>query len=846
MIRKKTMKFLLTSAVFISILCVSVFSFLAIHMNGKSSSTMTEMGTVYMAGMSEQISIHFEKTMGLRLAQVEELSQDVPPQAMDDKLVEELIYSGQARGFDYLAFYNKSGSFDMVYGEEVKVTDPEPFLESLNNGEKKIAVGTDGSGDDIVLMGVPVSYRMKNGESSIALVAGIPVSYVKEVLSLDENDSMVYSHIIRRDGSFVIRSNSAFRENYFDRIRAMLEDMGGEDAQKYVEELETAMSAKKKYSRVITVENERRHLYCASLPYSEWYLVTVMPYGTLSEIVGELNSQWIIMAIVACAVVLCALLLAFLKFFKLTREQFAEIERARQEAVSANKAKSEFLSNMSHDIRTPMNAIVGMAAIATANIGNIQQVQNCLKKITLSSKHLLGLINDVLDMSKIESGKMSLNIDQVSLREVMEGIVNIVQPQVKEKNQHFDVFIHDISAENVCCDSVRLNQVLLNFLSNAIKFTPEGGSIHLSMEEEPSSLGDDWVRIHLTVRDSGIGMSKDFQDKIFDSFTREDSMRVQKIQGTGLGMTITKYIVDAMGGTIDVKSEPGKGTEFHVMLDLERATVQEEDMVLPAWNMLVVDDDEQLCRTTSASLKTIGVHADWTLDGETAIEMVEKKHRQHDDYHIILLDWKLPGMDGIKTANEIRKRMGDEIPILIISAYDWSDIEEDARGAGIDGFIAKPLFKSTLYYGLRKYAGISEGMPEEPEEEAKDFNGRHILLAEDNDLNWEIAEELLGELNLQIDRAENGQVCIEIFEQSDPGYYDAILMDIRMPIMNGYEATERIRALGRPDSDIPIIAMTADAFSEDINHCLSCGMNAHIAKPIDIQEAVRQLEKYMK
>ena len=323
-------------------------------------------------------------------------------------------------------------------------------------------------------------------------------------------------------------------------------------------------------------------------------------------------------------------------------------------------------------------------------------------------------------------------------------------------------------------------------------------------------------------------------------------MRVQKIQGTGLGMAITKYIVDAMGGTIEVKSEQGKGTEFHVMLDLECATVQEEDMVLPAWNMLVVDDDEQLCRTTAESLKMIGVHADWTLDGETAIEMVQKKHRQHDDYHIILLDWKLPGMDGIRTANEIRKMMGDEIPILIISAYDWSDIEEDARGAGINGFIAKPLFKSTLYYGLRKYAGISEGKIEEPEEEAKDFEGRHILLAEDNDLNWEIAEELLGELNLQIDRAENGQVCIEIFEQSEPGYYDAILMDIRMPIMNGYDATKNIRALDRPDADIPIIAMTADAFSEDINHCLACGMNAHIAKPIDIQEAVRQLEKYMK
>ena len=846
MVRKKPMRFLRNSAIFILILCVAIFSFLAFYMNGKSSGTITEMGTIYMSGMSEQISIHFEKTMGLRLAQVEELEKEVPPQEADQELLEELTYSGQARGFDYLAFYNTDGSFDMIYGENVKVTDPEPFFLSLNSDEKKIAVGTDSADEDIVLMGIPAKYRLDNGETSIALVAGIPVSYVKEVLALDENDSMVYSHIIRRDGSFVIQSSDAYRENYFERIKALFEEIDGEDAEQYVQELEASMSMKSDYSKVIKVENERRHMFCTSLPYSEWYLVTVMPYGELSKVVGNLNELWALMAIASCVIVLCALFIVFFKYMKLTREQFAELEKAREEAVSANKAKSEFLSNMSHDIRTPMNAIVGMSAIATANIDNVQQVQNCLRKITLSSKHLLGLINDVLDMSKIESGKMTLNMDQVSLREVMEGIVNIVQPQIKEKNQQFEVIINDIMTENVCCDSVRLNQILLNFLSNAIKFTPEGGKIQLSMEEEESSRGKDWVRIHLMVKDNGIGMSEEFSRKIFDSFTREDSARVQKIQGTGLGMAITKYIVDAMGGTIDVKSEHGKGTEFHVELELERAVVQEEDMILPEWNMLVVDDDEQLCRTTAESLKAIGVHADWTLDGETAVLMTEKRHRQHNDYHIILLDWKLPGMNGIKTANVIRKKMGDDIPILLISAYDWSDIEEEARGVGINGFISKPLFKSTLYYGLRKYAGISEGGEQNPEEESKDFEGRRILLAEDNDLNWEIAEELFGELNLTIDRAENGQVCVEIFEQSDPGYYDAILMDIRMPIMNGYEATEKIRSLGRMDSDIPIIAMTADAFSEDIKHCLACGMNAHIAKPIDVQEAVRQLEKYMK
>ena len=848
MIKKKTMNFLRNSVFFISALCVVIFSFMAVYMNGKSIETINGVGTIYMSGMSEQISLHFEKTVGLRLAQVEEIVGVTPSQEYDRKtLREELSYNAKARGFSYLALYGEDGEFEMIYGDKVHVTDPKPFLKSLSKDDKKVAVGTDESGEDVVLMGAPASYIMESGEKCLALVGGLSVSYVREALSLDENDSMVYSHIIRRDGSFVIRSEDAVRDNYFDRIRAMFEESDGRDADDCIKGMKSAMESGQNYSGIFNVEDGRRHVHCTALSYSEWYLVTIMPYGTLSEVVEDLNTVWIVMAIAGCSVVLLALLLVFYKFFLLTKEQFKELDKARREAVDANHAKSEFLSNMSHDIRTPMNAIVGMAAIATTNISNMQQVQNCLRKITLSSKHLLGLINDVLDMSKIESGKMNLNMDQISLREVIESIVSIVQPQIKEKNQNFDVFIHDISTENVCCDSVRLNQILLNLLSNAIKFTPEGGSIRMSMFEKESPKGEDWSRICITVEDSGIGMSKEFRDKIFESFAREDNNRVQKIQGTGLGMAITKYIVDAMGGTIEVQSEQGKGTMFCVTLDLEKAIVQEEDMILPAWRMLVVDDDEQLCLSAVKSLKTIGVEADWTLDGESAVQMVEKRHLQHDDYHIILLDWKLPGMNGIKTANEIHRKLGDDIPIILISAYDWSDIEEEARDAGITGFISKPLFKSTLYYSLRKFAGIADEKKIEYEDKTEDFSGRRILLAEDNDLNWEIAEELLGEIGFSMDRAENGKIGVEMFENSDIGFYDAILMDIRMPIMNGYEATETIRALDRADAaEIPIIAMTADAFSEDHKKCMEAGMNAHIAKPIDLQEVVKQLKKYMK
>jgi len=396
----------------------------------------------------------------------------------------------------------------------------------------------------------------------------------------------------------------------------------------------------------------------------------------------------------------------------------------------------------------------------------------------------------------------------------------------------------------VLCDSVRLNQILLNLLSNAIKFTPEGGAIEVALHEKESPKGDGYVRILLRVKDTGIGMSEEFQEHIFDSFTREDTKRVQKTEGTGLGMAITKYIVTAMGGEIEVKSIQGAGTEFNVTLDFQRTDDHEEDMVLPGFTMLVVDDDQQLCESTTASLKSLGIRADWTLDGESAIELVTRRHKLQNDYHIILLDLKLPGIDGIKTAREIRKHLGRDVPILLISAYDCSEIEAEAREAGISGFLSKPLFKSTLYYGLKPYID-SPAEPSAPAKDTVDLTGKRVLLAEDNDLNWEIASELLQELGLELDRAENGQLCADMFQSAPAGYYDAILMDIRMPVKDGYEATDMIRAMGRPDaSSIPIIAMTADAFSEDIQKCLAHGMNAHVSKPIDIKEITRLLVKY--
>lgn len=845
--KDKTTRFLLVSLIMVVILCVLVFSFLAVYMNHKSIKTINDVGTFYMTSTSKQISMHFETTINLRLSQLAALVKTISSDrdSNGESFLDTLSYHAKARGFESLALYSDSGVFQEIYGGQMKVIDQEPFLSSLRAGNSKVAVGLDKSGNKIVLFGVSCAYPMEDGGKCTALVAGLPVSYIGDTLALEKNDDNVYSYIIRGDGSFVIRYAVENYDNYFERIRMFYDDVNGKTAEIYLEELKQAIQTGEDYTTEFMIRGERRRLYCTKLVSSEWYLITFMPYESLDVTMQSFTQQWIWLSLSGGAIILLALMLVFVKYFRLTHRQLNELTEARKAAEQASRAKSEFLSNMSHDIRTPMNAIIGMTSIAVTNIENPQQIRHCLQKIALSSKHLLGLINDVLDMSKIESGKMTMNMEWVSLQEVMDGIVSIAQPQINAKKQQFHVHIHDIISENVYCDSVRLNQVLLNLISNAIKFTPDGGSIWITLCQEASPKGEGYVRVRIQVRDTGIGMPPEFKDKIFESFSREDNARVHHTEGSGLGMAISKYIVDAMGGTIEVESEQGVGTEFQIILDLEKAEAQELDMILPDWNMLVVDDDRELCESTVAALESIGIRAEWTLCGEDAVKMAERRHERGDDYQIILLDWKLPTINGIETARRIRHSLGDDVPILLISAYDWSEIEEEAREVGINGFISKPLFRSTLFHGLKQFAHMDEMSSHMPEEEERTLCGKRILLSEDNELNWEIAHDLLSELGLELEWAENGKICVEKFSQSPEGFYDAILMDIRMPVMNGYEATRAIRAMERGDCNIPIIAMTADAFVEDAQKCLECGMNAHAAKPIDVREISRMLQKYL-
>ena len=845
--KNSTTVFLISSFIGLLIFSIIIFGLLGIYMSRKSETAVYEIGEIYMSGMNKQISRHFETVIKLRFDQAGGIVSVVSTDT-DDKetLYEELIYRAQVRGFDYLALCSAEGDFQTLYGQAIQPLNPEPFVEALSQGEQRVAVGIDAAGNEVVLFGVDAVYPMLSGDKSTGLIAAVPLEYITDFLSLEDEGQLMYYHIIRPDGSFVIQNPNTELQYFFEQLQKQSDSAVNESsAESPVEKFNAALKKHEEYAATLEVNGEECQIYGISLPYSEWYLVSVMPYSILDDAINNLSSQRMFMTLLSCASVLIILTLIFLRYFSITRSQLNELEKARQTALEANKAKSDFLANMSHDIRTPMNAIVGMTAIATAHMDDRKQVENCLRKITLSSKHLLGLINDVLDMSKIESGKLTLTTEQISLKEVIEGIVNIMQPQVKTKKQTFDIHVENILTENVWCDGIRLNQVLLNLLSNATKYTPEGGSIQLSLSEEKSPKGENYVRIYIKVKDNGIGMSPEFLKRIYESYSRADGARIHKTEGAGLGMAITKYIVDAMEGTIDIQSEPDKGTEFLLMFDFEKAAAMEMDMVLPAWNMLVVDDDELLCETAMDALKSIGIRAEWTLSGEKAIELVNEHHKKREDYQIILLDWKLPGMNGIQVAKEIRSNLGDEVPILLISAYDWSEFEAEAREAGISGFISKPLFKSTLYHALCQYMDVGTEH-EQTLNQNIDLSGRRILLAEDNELNWEVAKELLTDLGVELDWAEDGRICLDKFQKSSEGYYDIILMDIRMPHMTGYEATKAIRGLNHPDAlSIPIIAMSADAFSDDIQRCLEFGMNAHIAKPIDIVEVSRLLKRFL-
>ena len=530
-----------------------------------------------------------------------------------------------------------------------------------------------------------------------------------------------------------------------------------------------------------------------------------------------------------------------------------KINQALSEAVraaeTANRAKSTFLSNMSHDIRTPMNAIIGFTTLAVSNMDDKERVQDYLSKILASGNHLLSLINDILDMSRIESGKIHLEETETNLSDVLHDLKTIVSGQIHAKQLELYMDAMDVTDEDVYCDKTRLNQVLLNFLSNAIKFTPAGGTVSVRLRQLPGTRKDR-EQYEIRVKDNGIGMSPEFAKKIFDPFERERSSTVSRIQGTGLGMAITKNIVDMMGGTIEIRTEPDKGTEFIIRVALR---VQPEHhraeriAELEGLKALVVDDDFNTCDSVTKMLVRVGMRSEWTLSGKEAVLRARQSMDLGDAFHAYIIDWCLPDMNGIEVIRQIRS-LGDGTPIIILTAYDWADIEAEAKAAGVTAFCSKPMFMSDLRETLLTALGQSQTETDDSvlPGGSPDFRGKHILLAEDNELNREIAVEILSKYGFVVDTAENGVEAVKKIEESKPGDYDLVLMDVQMPLMDGGEATRQIRALPDPAlAKIPILAMTANAFEEDRKSVLECGMNGFLSKPINIEELIAALSSLL-
>lgn len=826
------------------ILCMNRFM---ININDKA---IEKVSGIYMSELSEQIKEKCISILSIRMDQLEGLNKRTLSNSgkSREELLLELKTNAEVRGFSYLSLVSDDGNVETVYGEEITFKDKDGDMGKLADSGSVISRGYDSSGQRMLVLGISAGYEMSNGENSFALIVALPMKELREDLFLNNNQSGIHFYIIDGEGELVVRDDY-INENYFDYLCLELEQAGVKETEQYVEQLKKKVSQNEDFMEYIEELGAGSYVQCLAIEENtDWNILAVMQNTVISETVVEMNNSRMTSALVSIMIIILSMMCVFAIYYRMMKQKIKALDIAKNEAFMANKAKSEFLSSMSHDIRTPMNAVVGMTELAIKNVNNPERTIEYLKKIKTSSKHLMGLINDVLDMSKIESGKIQISENPMSLRDTMEDIVNIMQPQTKVKKQHFDIFIENIISENVISDSVRLNQVLLNLVSNAMKYTPEDGTIGVYAYQKPSPKGEDYVQTHFKVCDNGIGMSEDFQKKIYDTFTREENEYVQSNTGTGLGMSITKAIVDLMGGTIELKSEVNKGSEFHITLDIRKSNVDKDHMKLPAWNVLVIDDNEQLCVSAASNLEELGVNTEWTTDGMHGVEMIEEHNKRNADYDFVLIDWRMPNMDGIETIHKIRERVGEKLPVFLISAYDLGDVKNELDSLLVEGFIPKPLFKSTLYERLSRYVDGNNTVqkPVEEEQQEEDFTGKRVLLAEDIDINWEIVYEMLSVTGLELERAVNGKDCVEKFESSEIGYYDMIFMDIRMPVMNGYEATKTIRALNRQDKNLPIIAMTADAFQDDIQNCVACGMNKHIAKPIELKKCIDILNEFLK
>ncbi len=737
-------------------------------------------------------------------------------------------------------------------GDTVDTTSALSFAEEAAKGEHISGrVNMIGSDKEVIRHFVPIE---QDGEIAALLYS---------ITMLDElPDSLNIDNIYNASASVYIieRSTGDFIMDTWHRDLGNINSLGERDVKgtkSWAESRQDMMDGGSGYTVIRSkTTGDWMYMYYAPADMNDWEIAVSVPASTaLSNLYEIQKILWLIAALMALVVIAY-----YMWVVKTSREmtkravEKAVLETRLQKAEAAERAKTMFLSNMSHDIRTPMNAIIGFTTLAQTHVENVDRVQEYLSKILSSSEHLLSLINDVLDMSRIESGRLNIDEKECSISDVFKDMRNIIQTQMQSKQIDFFMDTVDVVDENIYCDRLHLNQVLLNLLSNAIKFTPAGGAVSLVIRQKPGApIG--YGAYEIRVKDTGIGMSPEFLEHLFEPFERERTSTVSGIQGTGLGMPISKSIIEAMGGNIEVESEQGKGTEF--IVNLEFRLVEEPKKIeaiheLIGLRALVVDDSFTTCDSVSKMLVHIGMRAEWTLRGTEAVLRAKQAKEMGDEFYAYIIDWGLPDLNGLEVARRIRKEVGESTPIIILTAYDWSMFEEEARSAGITAFCNKPLFISELRDTLAAAISQAEFEPLHRAESpipatAAKFRDKRFLLVEDNELNREIAQEILSESGFKIETAVNGEEAVEMVSNSEPGHYDLILMDIQMPVMDGYSASKAIRRLDDPAlSQIPIVAMTANAFDEDQKKAMECGMNAHVSKPIDVVVLLDTIQRILK
>ena len=722
------------------------------------------------------------------------------------------------------------------------------LIEAIREYYNGLGVKLDAEDIFIIAQAAPVETRVLNGTKIVAGAKGISEEKVRTEILLRNAKNNTYAHMITSDGTYLLAGNNeklAKSDNYFTALEQSATFTSGYSLESMVQDIQNRRDGSTTYY----LDGKLHYGHYVYLPRSGWSLVLTVPFDTISATMRQTSENVTLLGILLMLLMVAVVSGVFVFYIK-QKAVSMKLDMQRLEAEERNRAKSSFLSSMSHDIRTPMNAIIGFTNLAMQQ-HNSARVQDYLTKISTSSDHLLSLINDVLDMSRIESGKMTIDETRCNLAEILHGLHAIIQGQVNTKQQRLYVDAIDVEDENVWCDKVRLNQVLLNFLSNAVKFTPEGGTISvLVIQKESARPG--YGSYEFRVKDTGIGMSEEFSKKVFEPFERERNATVNGIQGTGLGMSIAKNIVDMMGGTVHVETELGKGTEFVVNVDMRLQDDVETAQpifleTLKGMRVLVVDEDAAACAGMMKMLRRLEMKADWTAPGQDAVQQIVERQKQGQPYQAFMIDWQIPGPEGLEAIRQIGSASEDHAPILLMSSHSWNDVEAEAKEAGVTVFSSKPLFMSDLRQMLAELfeqPELSENSGGETGTEI--FEGKRLLLAEDNELNREIALEILQGYGFVVDTAENGRIAVEKLTESEPGFYDFILMDVEMPEMNGYEAARAIRRLSDPvHSAIPILAMTANAFAEDRQNSLNAGMNDHITKPLDMEVFLQVLKKYL-